>query len=138
VGNLSIRRMCQEQTIIAVNGSLPGPTLQVTEDDTLVIHVVNKSPYNYTYKFKVTKHEGTLWWHAHTSFMRATVYGALIIRPRAGEWWNANVMDVERIGMAIGGVPNVSDAYSINGRLGDLSPFSNKRKHKVTLLITPH
>ncbi|RZC86334.1 hypothetical protein C5167_007521 [Papaver somniferum] len=69
----------------------------------------------YPYKFKVAKQEGTLWWHADTSYMRATVYGALIIRPRAGrsypfpkpykevpimlgEWWNANVMDVERIG----------------------------------------
>ncbi|XP_026385931.1 laccase-7-like isoform X2 [Papaver somniferum] len=183
VGNLSVRRVCREQTIIAVNGSLPGPTLQVAEGDTLVIHVVNKSPYNvsihwhgvfqlltawadgpgyatqcpiqpgnkYTYKFKVAKQEGTLWWHAHTSFMRATVYGALIIRPRAGrsypfptpykevpimlgEWWNANVMDVERIGMAIGGVPNVSDAYSINGRLGDLSPCSKKHTYKLNVV----
>ncbi|MCL7030683.1 hypothetical protein MKW94_006135, partial [Papaver nudicaule] len=35
----------------------------------------------YTYKFKVSKQEGTLWWHAHKSYMRATVYSALIIRP---------------------------------------------------------
>lgn len=29
--------------------------------------------------------EGTLWWHAHSSWLRATVYGALIIRPREGD-----------------------------------------------------
>jgi len=39
---------------------------------------------SYTYKFNIIGQEGTLWWHAHVSTLRATVYGALIIRPRAG------------------------------------------------------
>lgn len=39
---------------------------------------------NYTYRFNITGQEGTLWWHAHSSWLRATVYGALIIRPRQG------------------------------------------------------
>ena len=37
---------------------------------------------SYTYKFTITAQEGTLWWHAHSSWLRATVYGALIILPR--------------------------------------------------------
>lgn len=40
---------------------------------------------SYTYRFTVNGQEGTLWWHAHSSWLRATVYGALIIRPREGE-----------------------------------------------------
>jgi len=39
---------------------------------------------SYTYRFTITKQEGTLWWHAHTDFLRATVYGAFIIYPRLG------------------------------------------------------
>ena len=39
---------------------------------------------SYTYRFNITGQEGTLWWHAHSSWLRATVYGALLIRPRAG------------------------------------------------------
>ncbi|PKI34854.1 hypothetical protein CRG98_044758 [Punica granatum] len=39
---------------------------------------------SYTYRFTITKQEGTLWWHAHVSWLRATVYGALVIRPRSG------------------------------------------------------
>ena len=39
---------------------------------------------SYSYKFKITKQEGTLWWHAHVSWLRATVHGALIIHPRFG------------------------------------------------------
>ncbi|KAK4759421.1 hypothetical protein SAY87_022552 [Trapa incisa] len=176
VQNLTVHKLCHRQVITVVNGSLPGPTIHVHEDDTLVIHVFNKSPYNltihwhgifqlmsawadgpdfitqcpiqpgasYTYRFTVTQQEGTLWWHAHVSWIRATVYGALIIRPRhghsypfpkpyrevpilLGEWWNANVLDVERQARATGAAPNNSDAYTINGRPGDLYPCSNKK-----------
>jgi laccase len=38
---------------------------------------------SYSYRFAVQGQEGTLWWHAHSSWLRATVHGALIIRPRA-------------------------------------------------------
>ena len=39
---------------------------------------------SYTYRFNVTGQEGTLWWHAHSSWLRATVHGALIIHPKRG------------------------------------------------------
>ncbi|OMO97395.1 Multicopper oxidase, type 1 [Corchorus olitorius] len=97
----------------------------------------------YTYKFKITEQEGTLWWHAHVSWLRATVYGALIIRPREGqtypfakpyrEWWNANVIDVENQALAVGGAPNLSDAYTINGWPGDLYPCSQNQTYKLNV-----
>ncbi|XP_043694771.1 laccase-7-like [Telopea speciosissima] len=107
---------------------------------------------NYTYKFNITKQEGTLWWHAHFSWLRATVYGALIIHPRAGrsypyskpykevpillgEWWNANVIDVENEAIATGGAPNVSNAFTINGQPGDL--YSCSKNHTYTLTVVP-
>ncbi|XP_030924270.1 laccase-7-like [Quercus lobata] len=183
VQNLTVRRLCNEQVITAVNGSLPGPTIRVQEGDILVVHVFNKSPYNitihwhgifqklsgwadgpeyvtqcpivpgncYTYKFKITGQEGTLWWHAHSSWLRATVHGALIIHPKSGhsypfpkpdkevpilfgEWWNANVIDVENQGLATGGAPNNSDAFTINGKPGDLYPCSEKQTYKLKVV----
>lgn len=183
VQNLTVERLCNEQLITVVNGSLPGPTISVREGDTLVVHVHNKSPYNmtihwhgvfqilsawadgpeystqcpirpgysYTYRFNITGQEGTLWWHAHVQWLRATVYGALVIRPRAGrsypfpkpyrevpillgEWWNANVVDVENEGLASGGAPNNSDAYTINGHPGDLYPCSSNRTFKLKVV----
>ncbi|XP_011008003.1 PREDICTED: laccase-7-like [Populus euphratica] len=180
VKNRTVRRLCSEQVVTAVNGSLPGPTLRVREGDTLIVHVFNKSPYDmsihwhgvfqllsawadgpsmvtqcpitpggkYTYKFKLLQQEGTLWWHAHFSLLRATVYGALIIRPRSGhpypfpkpnkevpillgEWWNANVADIERQAAATGALPNISDAYTINGLPGDLYNCSRNRMYKL-------
>jgi len=97
---------------------------------------------NYTYRFNVRGQEGTLWWHAHISFLRATVYGALVIRPRGGaasypfspkphreevlllgEWWNANVYDLERTAFLSGNITGPANAYTINGKPGD--PYSN-------------
>ncbi|KAH7510541.1 hypothetical protein FEM48_Zijuj03G0111700 [Ziziphus jujuba var. spinosa] len=88
---------------------------------------------SYTYRFTVQGQEGTLWWHAHSSWLRATVYGALIIRPKEGdsypftkpkretpillgEWWDANPIAVVRQATRTGAAPNVSDAYTINGQ----------------------
>ncbi|KAK3162484.1 hypothetical protein QOZ80_1BG0090070 [Eleusine coracana subsp. coracana] len=92
---------------------------------------------SYTYRFNVTGQEGTLWWHAHSSFLRATIHGALIIRPRnrnasypfpapdaeipvlLGEWWHRNMDDVETDGLLTGLGPALSDALTINGLPGD-------------------
>ncbi|KAL8094241.1 laccase-7 [Apium graveolens] len=183
VKNLTVEQLCKRQVITAVNGSLPGPTIRVNEGDTLVVHLLNESPYNmtihwhgifqllsgwadgpeqatqcpvrpghsYTYRFNVTGQEGTLWWHSHVQWHRATVYGALVIRPRKGttypfpkpyrevpimigEWWNGNVVDVENEGLASGAAPNNSDAYTINGRPGDLYPCSSNKTFKLEVI----
>jgi len=98
---------------------------------------------SYKYRFTIEGQEGTLWWHAHSSWLRATVYGGLIIRPREnktypfakpsrevplilGEWWDANPIDVIREAQKTGGGPNVSDAFTINGQPGDLFKCSQK------------
>ncbi|PON79099.1 Laccase [Parasponia andersonii] len=98
---------------------------------------------SYTYRFTIQGQEGTLWWHAHSSWLRATVYGALVIRPREGdsypftkpkretavllgEWWDANPIDVVRQATRTGAAPNTSDAYTINGQPGDLYNCSSK------------
>ncbi|XP_068644516.1 laccase-7-like [Aristolochia californica] len=169
VRNHTVKALCKEQVVVAVNKKFPGPTIHVHEGDTLVVDVFNDSPHNltihwhgvfqlltgwadgtsyvtqcpirpgnkYTYKFKITGQEGTLWWHAHFSFLRATVYGALVIRPRnsrpypfpkpyrevpilLGEWWDTDVVEMERKSTASGGGSNVSDAYTINGKPGRL------------------
>lgn len=107
---------------------------------------------SYTYKFNITGQEGTLWWHAHASTLRATVYGALIIRPRAGsdaypfpkpdkevpiilgEWWNENVVDVENEAFLSGVGPTDSDAYTINGNPGDLYLCSHIQTYKLEVV----
>lgn len=56
-----------------------------------------------------------------------SIYNSMLCRSiviNAGEWWNANVVDVENQGLAAGIPPNNSDAFTINGQPGDLYPCS--------------
>jgi laccase len=92
---------------------------------------------SYVYNFTIVGQRGTLFWHAHFSWLRATVYGPLILLPRHnesypfqkpykqvpilfGEWWNADPEAVIAQALQTGGGPNVSDAYTINGLPGPL------------------
>ncbi|XP_059300544.1 laccase-2-like [Lycium ferocissimum] len=103
---------------------------------------------SYVYNFTITGQRGTLWWHAHISWMRATLYGPLIIYPQHntsypfakphkevpvmfGEWWNANVEAVINQSLVTGAGPNVSDSYSINGLPGPLYNCSAKDTFKL-------
>lgn len=45
-----------------------------------------------------------------------------------GDWYDANVVDVENEALVTGGAPNSSDAYTINGLPGDLYNCSKNRK----------
>ncbi|CAA2986595.1 laccase-3-like [Olea europaea subsp. europaea] len=104
----------------------------------------------YTYRFTIEDQEGTLWWHAHSRWLRATVYGAIVIFPKfgssypfpkpnlevpiiLGEWWNRNIIDVMRQALFTGAAPNVSDAYTINGQPGDLYRCSSKATTKISV-----
>ncbi|GLU16442.1 hypothetical protein SLE2022_328750 [Rubroshorea leprosula] len=64
-------------------------------------------------KVTFSKEEGTLWWHTHNNWARATVHGAIIVYPKfgttypfppphvevpiiLGEWWKKDITDVYR------------------------------------------
>jgi laccase len=48
VSQMNVTRLCKETLVTVVNGQLPGPVIDVTEGDSVVVHVVNKSPSNIT------------------------------------------------------------------------------------------
>jgi len=39
---------------------------------------------SYVYNFTIDGQRGTLWWHAHISWLRSTLYGPIIILPKLG------------------------------------------------------
>ncbi|GAB2290482.1 hypothetical protein Dimus_024759 [Dionaea muscipula] len=106
---------------------------------------ITQCPVQPDSKFKqkviLSSEEGTLWWHAHSDWARATVYGAIVIFPKhgmtypfptpdlqvpilLGEWWKKDINKVYNEFLATGGNPNLSDAFTINGQPGDLYPCS--------------
>ncbi|KAL6841358.1 hypothetical protein ACP4OV_028876 [Aristida adscensionis] len=99
----------------------------------------------YVYRFRIAGQRGTLWWHAHISWLRATVHGPIVILPPAGvpypfpapdeelplmlgEWWRNDTEAVIAQALQTGGGPNVSDAYTINGLPGPLYNCSSPQE----------
>ncbi|KAB2028462.1 hypothetical protein ES319_D05G100900v1, partial [Gossypium barbadense] len=170
----NVARLCHAKSIVTVNGQFPGPCVMVREGNQLSVKVVNHVPNNitihwygssslkhicpiqngqsYVYKFRIVGQRGTLFWHAHISWLRATVYGPLIILPGLGvpypfpkpykevpiifdEWFNADTEAIISQALQTGAGPNVSDAYTINGHPG---PFYNcSAKDTFKLKVKP-
>ncbi|KAK2995301.1 hypothetical protein RJ640_010907, partial [Escallonia rubra] len=97
----------------------------------------------YVYNFTITGQRGTLFWHAHISWLRATLYGPIVILPKRGvpypfpspneevpiifgEWWKADTETIINQALQNGGAPNISDAFTINGLPGPLYNCSAK------------
>ncbi|KAM0953515.1 putative laccase [Dioscorea sansibarensis] len=106
---------------------------------------------SFVYDFTLAGQRGTLLWHAHISWLRATIYGPLIILPKfgvpypfpkpyeeitiiLGEWFNADIEAVISQALQTGAGPNISDAYTINGLPG---PLYNCSRDTYKLKVKP-
>ncbi|XP_004301333.1 PREDICTED: laccase-14-like [Fragaria vesca subsp. vesca] len=102
---------------------------------------------NFTYEVILSKEEGTVWWHAHSDWTRASVHGAIVILPAVGttipfpkpdedeviviaSWYKGDLQ--ARVDEAMENDENLphSDAYTINGQPGDLCPCSNDETYR--------
>uniref|UniRef100_A0A0E0DCI3 Laccase n=1 Tax=Oryza meridionalis TaxID=40149 RepID=A0A0E0DCI3_9ORYZ len=98
---------------------------------------------NFTCQVILFEEEGTLWWHAHSDFDRATVHGDIVIHPKRGtsfpfnkpdkeipiilgEWWNDDVEHVLDEAKRTGGDVEPADANTINGQPGDMFPLCSR------------
>ncbi|KAG9141895.1 hypothetical protein Leryth_009266 [Lithospermum erythrorhizon] len=175
-----VNRLCQEKSIVTVNGQFPGPQITAVEGDRLIITVINHVEYNVTihwhgirqvrsawadgtayitqcpiqtgqkfvYDFSTEGHTGTLFWHAHITWLRVTLYGPLIILPKKnvpypfpkpygevpillGEWWKSDTEASLAHVLHTGGAPEVSDAFTINGLPGISNACSDKDAYKL-------
>ncbi|CAI9116406.1 OLC1v1017542C3 [Oldenlandia corymbosa var. corymbosa] len=105
---------------------------------------------SFTQQIKLSDEIGTMWWHAHSDWSRATVHGAIIVYPRMedvypfpkpnaevplvlGEWWKSDIQAVVNEFRRTGGDPNISDAFLINGQPGDLYPCSKQDTFKLAV-----
>ncbi|CAN6446686.1 unnamed protein product [Victoria cruziana] len=159
----NVSRLCHAKPIVTVNGRFPGPTIYAREGDRVIVNqfrngwadgpaYVTQCPIqsgrSYTYDFNVTDQRGTLWWHAHILWLRATVHGAIVIMPKKsvpypfpqpdnelnivlGEWWHKDIEAMESQANSLGVPPSLFDAHTINGKPGPLFPCSEKHTYAV-------
>ncbi|KNA11344.1 hypothetical protein SOVF_136100 [Spinacia oleracea] len=105
----------------------------------------------FTYKFTMVKQKGTLLWHAHSSWLRGTVYGAIVAYPKTGvpypfkppyaehiiilgEYWLKDLVQLEHDVLSSGGSPPPTDAFTINGHPGPNYNCSNNDTYKLDVL----
>jgi FtsP/CotA-like multicopper oxidase with cupredoxin domain len=60
---------------------------------------------SYVYNFTITGQRGTLFWHAHVSWMRATLYGPIVILPKRGVPYPFPVKPYKEVPIIFGGSP---------------------------------
>ncbi|VAH19869.1 unnamed protein product [Triticum turgidum subsp. durum] len=143
----TVTRLCTTKSIPTVNGRFPGPRITVREGDRLIVNVHNNIN-------NIVGQRGTLWWHAHFSWLRATLHGPLVILPprgvpypfpkpyrevplMLGEWFNADPEAVIKQALQTGGGPNVSDAYTFNGFPGPTYNCSGGANSTFKLKVKP-
>ncbi|XVF22350.1 hypothetical protein REPUB_Repub12eG0164900 [Reevesia pubescens] len=105
----------------------------------------------FTYEFTLVKQKGTFFWHAHVSWLRATVYGAIVVYPKTGvpypfkhpyeehivilgEYWLRDVVQLERQVLASGGGAPQADAFTINGHPGPNYNCSRNDVYKIDVV----
>ncbi|KAL5195374.1 Laccase-15 [Glycine soja] len=148
-------RLGSTKSILTVNGNFPGPTIKVHRGETIFVNprnpwtdgpaYITQCPIQPGRRFRqkliFSTEEGTIWWHAHSDWSRATIHGAIFVYPTKntpypfpkphaeipiifGEWWKSDINEVFTQFIESGGGPNISDALTINGQPGDLYPCS--------------
>ncbi|PKI59916.1 hypothetical protein CRG98_019689 [Punica granatum] len=102
---------------------------------------------NFTYEVIFSDEEGTLWWHAHSDWTRATVHGAIIIFPKEGTtapypepdgeevivlaaWYKGDLMAELAEDIIAGTDLPHSRGYTTNGELGDFSNCSSETTYR--------
>ncbi|KAI5060346.1 hypothetical protein GOP47_0024766 [Adiantum capillus-veneris] len=107
---------------------------------------------SFTYEFTLHEQKGTLWWHAHVHWLRATVHGAMVIYPTTGtpypfpfphaehviilgEFWLKDAVSIEASTMRSGGGPPSPDAFVLNGHPGSSYPCSAQDMFSVMDVI---
>ncbi|PRQ25537.1 putative laccase [Rosa chinensis] len=103
---------------------------------------------NFTYEVLLSTEEGTVWWHAHSDWTRASVHGAIVILPTVGSTYPFPQTDEDeviilsswylgdlkvRVDEAMKEATSLprSDAYTINGQPGDLFPCSKGTAYRL-------
>ncbi|XLT12347.1 hypothetical protein HN51_058037 [Arachis hypogaea] len=81
----SYTRLCSTKNILTVNDEFPGPTLKAHTGDTLIVNCPIQPGAVFKQVIHLTTEEGTIWWHGHDGWSRATVHGAFIIYPKHGQ-----------------------------------------------------
>ncbi|KAF2297483.1 hypothetical protein GH714_024217 [Hevea brasiliensis] len=131
-------RLCSTKSMLTVNGSFPGPVIQVRRGDLVYVNVHNQGKYGVT---------------IHCDWSRATVHGAFVILPKRGttypfakpykeqiivlgSWFKEDLKAIIDEALETGGNPNTSNAHTINGYTGVVNATVCPTGQTMDVLVT--
>ncbi|KAE8728893.1 aluminum-activated malate transporter 10 [Hibiscus syriacus] len=149
VRTLRVAKLCNAKEIVTINKMFPGPVVYAEEDDRIIVKVTNEiptmPPFTVSHSswpdFHVRVHDGEAERHlflaCHVSWLRTTVYGAIVVYPKAGVPYPfkhpyeehiviLDVVQLEQQVLAKGGAAPPAYAFTINGHPG---PYYNCSKN---------
>ncbi|RVW26833.1 Laccase-14 [Vitis vinifera] len=147
VKEASYTRLCSTKNILTLLFCKHGvnmPRYPWTDGPEYITQCPIQPGSKFSQKIILSSEEGTLWWHAHNDWTRATVHGAIIVYPKNGTKYpfpkpNAEIPIILGIsvvpfkGLATRADPNASDSLLINGQPSDLYPCSKSGTFKLTV-----
>ncbi|KAH7578070.1 hypothetical protein JRO89_XS01G0337100 [Xanthoceras sorbifolium] len=153
IQNMRVTKLCNSTEIVAVN-NMHGVQQRLScwfDGPSYITQCPIQPGQTFTYEFTMIQQKGTFFWHAHVSWLRATVHGALIVYPKTGvpypfkypyvehiiilgEYWLQDVVQLERQVLASGGAPQPADAFTINGHPGPNYNCSGNDVYKIDVV----
>ncbi|CAL5097573.1 unnamed protein product [Urochloa decumbens] len=104
VSQMKMTHLCKETLVTVVNGQLPGPTIEVTEGDSVAVHVVNKSPHNITIHWHGVKQRMNCWNDGVPMVTQCPIqpnqnftYRFNVAGQEGTLWWHAHCFDSEGV-----------------------------------------
>ncbi|GLT64093.1 hypothetical protein SLA2020_366060 [Shorea laevis] len=145
-------RLCSTKSMLTVNGSFPGPTIQVFRGDTVYVNVHNQGLYGVTIHWHGVRQPRNPWSDGPENITQCPIqpgtnftYEVIFTTEEGtlwwhahktiiiGEWFKGDVMAIIDDALATGGDPNVSDAFTLNGQPGDLYNCSNATTYHLAV-----
>ncbi|CAM0908402.1 unnamed protein product [Alopecurus aequalis] len=98
VSQMKMRHLCNDTLVTIVNGQLPGPAIEVREGDSVVVHVVNKSPFGVTVHWHGVKQQLNCWADGPAMITQCPIqtdknftYRFNVTAQEGTLWWHAHV-----------------------------------------------
>lgn len=87
---------------------------------------------SFVYNFTITGQRGTLFWHAHVSWMRATLYGPIVILPKRGVPFPFPVKPYKDIPIIFGACPKPTRSVFVCVSVCVSPHDCSERKHAMS------
>ncbi|CAD6252954.1 unnamed protein product [Miscanthus lutarioriparius] len=133
VSQMRMTHLCRETLVTVVNGQLPGPMIEATKGDSVIVHVVNQSPHNMTIHWHGVKQQLNCWVDGVPMITQCPIlpnhnftYRFDVAGQEGTLWWHAHVFSLRG---------TVHGAFIIRPRHGGANSYPFPKAHREIPIV---